>query len=493
MLKHGIQRLHGAVRLVIVAVLSVAFVCQPPLANRAAAKAISLRLPHRSERSLRNGLTSLVVRSPQTRRAVITLIIDASPLYDDPESPGLSKATAELLTSGTDWKEGQRIDQHLLDLGATIRVSATNRSRWVNVTVSAPNETFVETLETLATIVRSPDFNRAAVNNWKRQQLAELDQAESSPQLVGNAHIRRHLYPNNVLQHVSPLRATVNDLNREKLVEFHREHYTPGRTLVGVLTSLRPSYVFNAIDALFGTWRTGDKRRSSETSPLNSGRRVLAALGSVSSVSERRKPTIYVVDHKQASQTYLVFGAYGPDERHPDHYVWMLLNEIFGAGPASRLSRNLRDQRGLTYQAFSMIEGRDGLRHLLAYSPVSATASRQATEQFLSEFRTLQETLVSPSELEMAKRTLLGRIAVDRERSDRLLLDCLVTRAQHRGDYWNTFPLRIMAVTADDVRRVARERLSVDHLRVVAVGNGVSLFEQFQNFELTAVIDNSGR
>ena len=39
------------------------------------------------------------------------------------------------------------------------------------------------------------------------------------------------------------------------------------------------------------------------------------------------------------------------------------------------------------------------------------------------------------------------------------------------ADYWDTFPAKVMAITAPDVQRVARKYIPVDNLQLVAVGD----------------------
>ena len=39
------------------------------------------------------------------------------------------------------------------------------------------------------------------------------------------------------------------------------------------------------------------------------------------------------------------------------------------------------------------------------------------------------------------------------------------------ADYWDTYPAKIMAVTADDVQRVAEKYINPETMQVVAVGD----------------------
>ena len=53
------------------------------------------------------------------------------------------------------------------------------------------------------------------------------------------------------------------------------------------------------------------------------------------------------------------------------------------------------------------------------------------------------------------------------------LLNYAITRRLYGfpADYWDTYPAKIMAVTADEVQRVARKYVDLEHMQIVAVGD----------------------
>jgi predicted Zn-dependent peptidase len=60
-------------------------------------------------------------------------------------------------------------------------------------------------------------------------------------------------------------------------------------------------------------------------------------------------------------------------------------------------------------------------------------------------------------------------------------------------DYWDTYPDKIMAVTAEDVQRVARKYLDPDAMQLVAVGDGVKIQSVLESYGPVEVYDSNGK
>jgi predicted Zn-dependent peptidase len=103
--------------------------------------------------------------------------------------------------------------------------------------------------------------------------------------------------------------------------------------------------------------------------------------------------------------------------------------------------------------------------------------------EFMREIRRIGQERISAAELAETQRSIVGGFALSMEEKD-TLLNYAVTRKLYDlpADYWETYPAKIMAVTADDIARVARRYMNPETLQIVAVGDGAkirSLLAQF--------------
>jgi len=95
---------------------------------------------------------------------------------------------------------------------------------------------------------------------------------------------------------------------------------------------------------------------------------------------------------------------------------------------------------------------------------------------------------VSEAELAATKRSVVARFALALEQPAQLV-GFAITRKLYNlpDDYWDNYPAKIAAVTAEDVQRVARKYLNPEAMQIVAVGDGEkikSILEKFGSIEI---------
>jgi predicted Zn-dependent peptidase len=101
----------------------------------------------------------------------------------------------------------------------------------------------------------------------------------------------------------------------------------------------------------------------------------------------------------------------------------------------------------------------------------------------LAEFKEIRDTPVPKAELDGAKRSLVGRLAFDVESPAGVLARWMQVREYDLpADYWDTYPEKVMAITAADVQRVAKKYVPLDNVQIIAVGDGSKIKELLRKF-----------
>jgi predicted Zn-dependent peptidase len=114
--------------------------------------------------------------------------------------------------------------------------------------------------------------------------------------------------------------------------------------------------------------------------------------------------------------------------------------------------------------------------------------------EFKKELDRLRTQPVPAEELENAKRSIIGSFALSLEQPQALLQN-IVTQMIYNlpADYWDTYPQKVAAITAEDVQRVAQKYIDMDRLQVVAVGDAAKTKDVLTKYGKVEVYDADGR
>ena len=175
---------------------------------------------------------------------------------------------------------------------------------------------------------------------------------------------------------------------------------------------------------------------------------------------------------KPIGQSVVVFGQVGPRRDDPDYYAAYLMNHLLGGGRTSRLNEEIREKRGLVYSVGTYLRSFDRAGTIVGQLATANARVGTALDLLRGEWTRMARDGVGEDELAAAKRYINGSFPL-RLDSTRSIARMLVgIQLNELGiDYIDRRPALIDAVTAADVRRVARRLLSPEKLAIVVVGD----------------------
>jgi zinc protease len=371
-----------------------------------------------------------------------------------------------MLTTGAGKRNAREIAERISDLGATLQVAAPHASRFTTLNASALSENLDPLLELISDLILRPAFSEDELKKWKAQQTGQLQQLRSSPPYLASERLYQLLYPGDARERFAQTPQSIQQITREDLVSFHKKFYKPGSSLLIVTGDTTPGAFAGKLEQYLGSWEAGTVAEPSLSLP---------------GPAEKRR--IVLVDRPGSVQTQLVLANHAIERKSPDYIAVQVMNRVLGQGPASRLFLKIREEKGYTYGVGSGFVATNYLNHFTAQSSVRTEVTGPALEEFLSEFRRIRETPVPKQELEEAKRAIVAGFALDLEGQATALNQALTVRTYGLpADYWDTYPARIMAVTAEDVQRVAMKYVPVDNIQIIAVGDAARIRDVLAKF-----------
>jgi len=173
------------------------------------------------------------------------------------------------------------------------------------------------------------------------------------------------------------------------------------------------------------------------------------------------------------TQSVVMFGLPGLKRDDDDFYAAYVMNYILGGGGfTSRLYQEVREKHGLAYSVYSYLAP---LEHAGLYMGGVATRNdgvAQSLDIIRAEIALLAENSVSAEELSVAKQYLTGAFPLRLDTGGKVAGILVQMQFESLGiDYLEQRNGYMVAVTLDDIGRVARRLLDPARMRVVIVGD----------------------
>jgi predicted Zn-dependent peptidase len=202
---------------------------------------------------------------------------------------------------------------------------------------------------------------------------------------------------------------------------------------------------------------------------------------------------VLLVHRPNSVQTTVALGNIAIDRRSPDYLPMVLMNDVIGGGASARLFLNLREEKGYTYGVYSNFSALRYPGPWRAGGNMRTEVTDGALVEFFNEIRRIRDEKVSGRELEESKRSIVAGFALSLEQPTRVL-NFAITRKLYGlpADYWDTYAAKIMAVSAEDVQRVARKYLNPETLQLVAVGDAAKIKTVLEKYGTVEVYDSNG-
>lgn len=398
----------------------------------------------------------LVAEMPETRSASLTVFVGAGSRMETRSDAGTGHFLEHIVFKGTAKRPtAALISQEIESLGGAVN-AATDKE----VTVfwsRVPARHWRVALDVVADLIRQPLLRPEDIETEKRVVIEELRMYRDQPQDRVHTLIDELLYPRHPLGwEVAGREPVVNALTGERLRDFMARWYVPSKTVVAVAGKVDANEVFDAVASLFADV------------PVRTPGRVAPA----PAAGQTRMKLL----GRRTEQAHVCIGWRGVPQEHPDKYAIDMLNAVLGEGMSSRLFLELREKRALAYDVHSYSANFVDAGHLVVYAGVTPDRITEVIDASLAEVAKMRDALVPEDELERVRDFNKGRLELRLEDSrgvsnwlagQELFLDRVRTVDEVCAI--------IDSISAEDVRRVAREYLRPERAYIAAVGPRASI------------------
>ena len=438
---------------------------------------LKVKLPRPIETVLPNGINLMILEDHRFPLVTVQFDIDgAGPMYEPANEPGLAGATARLLTEGTKTRTSKQIAEQIDSLGASLSASAGFGSGSAIVGASGLSDTFEQWFALTKDVLLHPNFPADELAQYQSRAKSALLQQRSQPGFLANQAMSHALYGKYPAAVVSATPESLDSLTPAMLADWHRNHYAPQNTILAISGDVHAQTLIPKLRQSLAEWKRSKVPVKFPPSPPPAD-----------------KQKIFLVDRPGSVQTTLLMGNLAIDRANPDYPALVVLNEVLGAGSASRLFLNLREEKGYTYGVYSNLIARKYAGPWTAGGDLRTEVTDGAMTEFLRELNRIRDEKVPDDELDAARRSVVAHFALSLE-SPQQLIGYAITRKAYNfpADYWDKYPAQVAAIKADDIQRVARKYINPATMQVVAVGDAGKIRPVLEKYGPVEMVDASG-
>lgn len=432
-----------------------------------------LKLPDLESASLSNGLEITVVRRVNFPLMSMQLIILAGESSSPDNIHGLATFTANMLTKGAADLSSSEIEEIIEYIGGNI--STSTFLDYSVFSFSFLEEYLDEALDVLSKMILRPTFIRREIENEKRSMFYELREKERDPEFVAERQLLQILFQGHPYQKAIYSEDLIKSITQKDTLAFYNKYYRPNNAVLVITGNLNLRTASRKVSHYLNTWKNIAVKRSFIQPPKPS-----------------TKKRICLVDLPQAKDSTIYIGNVIFPQTTQDFFPFLVLNQVLGGTPSSRLFMNLRETKGYAYFAFSEVGLFKNCGVFIVKAKVRPEVTHPSIEESLSEIEKMVKEEITSFEIEQAKSYLIGNFPIKIRNFWGFSLNLSKVIALNLGDsYWNKYYENIMLINAERVFDVA-QKYPLNTPVVVIVADKNMIIDYLSHFKEIEVYNSKG-
>jgi predicted Zn-dependent peptidase len=428
----------------------------------AAAEPKNFALPAGRTFKLDNGLAVTLVPYGTIPKVTVRLGVRTGNIDEKANEVWLADITGSMLTEGTATRTATQIAEAAARMGGSLDVNVTEDRTDIGGDVLS--EFGPDMVALVADVVRTPTMPEAELTRLKTDRLRDLSIAKSQPRPIAQEKFRAVLYGDHPYGRLFPTEAMLQGYTAAQVRDFWDKNYGAARSHLYVVGRFDDAAVEAAARKAFGDWKKGVPPAEKPAAPK----------------SER---AVYLVDRPGAVQSTINLGMPVIDPSNPDWDALSLTNTLLGGSFASRITANIREQKGYTYSPNSQVLSRHRDAYWVEVADVTTNVTGPSIKEILGEIDRLQAEAPTQAELRGFQNYRAGTFVLQNSSRPGIIGQLeFVDLNGLPADYLNGYVKRVYAITPQQVQEMAKKYIQDDKATIVVVGDKKVIEEQVKGF-----------
>ncbi len=414
-----------------------------------------------TEMRFKNGLTVLVVENHKLPTVDFNIYFNNGPIYEGAKA-GYASFMGDMMRSETENYSKAQLDEAMDYLGTDFYFSGSSAG------FSSLKNKFNESMDLFTEVLFRPTFNNQdELDKLKKQQITALESDAKNPDVISRNVEGVLLYGKNDPYGEMITEETINNINLQDFKDLYKERVIPNNAFLTFVGDITPDEIKTLVVQNFKKWKKNKKfeKKNYPVQPNKSGN------------------YIAFVDLPDATQSVInIVNLNDYKKSNSDYFAAKLGNSILGGGSSGRLFKNIREDKGWTYGAYSRLDDSyERLGKFSASAKVRNAVTDSAIVEFMKEIKGIGSQAPSADELSTKKAEYNGNFVLQLERPStvgnftrNIIIENLPS------DFYKNYLKGINATTGAQISQAMKKYTNPDNLVVLVVGKGAEVVPQLE-------------
>lgn len=422
-------------------------------------KAKDFTLPAKSVQKYPNGLRATMVPYGELPKVSVSLVIKTGNAHEAPGQIWLADLTGRYLREGTSSMNFGALSKKAAMMGGTLNVSVGLTQTIISGSVLA--EYAPDFIRLISSLVMEPAFPASELERLKGDFRRRLVTQKNVPQAQAQEQFYQALYKGTRYADIFPTEEMINSFNVDMVRAFYDKNFGAKRSVLYVVGKFDAAAVKAAVAPL-AKWRSGPEVAYPE-------------------IKANAVADTLITDRKGAPQTTLMVGLPVVTPNNKDYVPLLVTNSLLGGSFGSRITSNIRENKGYTYSPSSSVSNRKGSTLWLESADVTSEHTIASLQEIEKEIRRLQMEAPSKEELEGIQNYEAGIFVLQNSTPAGIIGQLNFLDLYGLDDsYLTNYVKNIYKVTPEMISQVAKTYIQYEKMTKVMIGDKTAIQQQVQ-------------
>ena len=422
----------------------------------------AFKVPAHESYTLPNGMQVTLIPYGNLPKVTVNLAERAGSLNEPKETSGVADITGEFLKEGTTTLSAQALAEAAARMGSTLSVAVGADESTLVTDVLA--EFGPDAVKLVADVIQHPLFPASELPRLRSNLLRQVAVAKAQPAQIALGRFRKLMYGDHPYGEILPAEDSLKKMTLEDAKAFYAANYGAARAHLYIAGKFDMAAVKKAIVDNFSAWPKGPDVLKNVPKPT-------------------MQRVMDLTDRPGAPQSTIYLGLPVPDPTSVDNIPLTVTNSLLGGSFGSRITSNIRENKGYTYSPRSQISQRYHDAYWAEIADVTSSVTGPSLREIFSEITRLQKEAPSAAELQGIQSYLSGLFVIQNSTRQALINQLHFVDLQGLAeDYLTTYVQKVNAVTPAEVQRITAQYIKPEQMTIVVVGDKAKIADQLAPF-----------